>query len=105
MNNTILKLATDLEDILGNMKYHHQDSGISKTVFMLVLLDHDSMTSERDPSILYNLSRESADALHYFEVGHRPRGGVRKHEIAPPRQWHAIHRIYVGPLGSWLKEK
>jgi hypothetical protein len=101
----ILSFSASPEVALGNTKYHHQDSYIPNTGFMLVLLDHASRKNERDPSILYNLSREFAHELHYFEVGHRPRRDIRKHEIASPGQWHSKHRIHVGPLGSWLKEK
>jgi hypothetical protein len=57
---TTLKLATYLEEALGNTKYHHEDSEIPITIFMLVLLDHGSRTSERDPSIFYYLSRDFA---------------------------------------------
>jgi hypothetical protein len=52
MNYTTLKLATDLEEASGNTKYHHQDSVIPNTVFILIFFDHGSMTNERDPSIL-----------------------------------------------------
>jgi hypothetical protein len=55
MHYTTLKLATDLEDILGNTKYHHQDSDIPNTGFILVFFYDDSRTNERDPAILYNL--------------------------------------------------
>jgi hypothetical protein len=72
---------------------------------MLVLLDHGSRTNERDPSILYNLSREFAHELHFFEVYHLPRRGIMKHEISSPGQWHYKHMIHVGTLGSWLKGK
>jgi hypothetical protein len=44
------------------------------------------MTTERKPSILYNLSREFAHELHYFEVGHQPRKYITEHEIASPGQ-------------------
>jgi hypothetical protein len=56
---------------------------------MLVLLNHGSRTNERDPSILYNLSREFAHELHYFEVGHQPRSDIREHQIASPGQWNS----------------
>jgi hypothetical protein len=72
---------------------------------MLVLLGHVSRKNESDPSILYNLSREFAHELHYFEVDHLPRRDIRKHEIASPGQWHFKHRIRVGYLGSWIKDK
>jgi hypothetical protein len=68
MNYTTLKLATYLEEALGNTKYHHQDSGIPDTIFMAVLLDHGSRTNKRDPSIFYNLSREFANIVYYFIV-------------------------------------
>jgi hypothetical protein len=48
---TTLKLATYLEEALGNTKYHHQDSVIPNTGFMLVFLEHGSRTNGRDPSI------------------------------------------------------
>jgi hypothetical protein len=51
INYTTLKLATYLEEALGNKKYHHHDSGIPNTGLMLDLLDHGSRTNERDPSI------------------------------------------------------
>jgi hypothetical protein len=50
---------------------------------MLVILDHGSKTNERDPSILYNLSREFAHELHYFEVGHQ-------------------HFLLSGPVGAFV---
>jgi hypothetical protein len=80
----ILSFSASLEVALGNTKYHHQDSGIPNTGFMLVLLDHGSRTNERDPSIFYNFSREFPHELHYFEVGHRPRREIREHKIASP---------------------
>jgi hypothetical protein len=67
---------------------------------MLVVLDHESRKNKRDPSILYNLSREFAHDLRYFEVAHQPIRDIRKHEIASPGQWNSKHRIHVGPLGS-----
>jgi hypothetical protein len=66
---------------------------------MLVLLDHGSSKNERDSSTLNDLAREFAHKLNYSEVGHLPRKGVRKHEIASPGQWHSKHRIHIGPLG------
>jgi hypothetical protein len=66
INYTTLKLATYLEEALGNKKYHHLDSGIPSTRLMAVLLDHGSMTNERDSYIFYNLSLEFAHKLHYF---------------------------------------
>jgi hypothetical protein len=72
---------------------------------MLVLLDHGSRKKQRDPSIFYNLSRDFAHELHYFEVGQQPRRDIREHEIASPGQWHYKDRINVGPIGSLLKEK
>jgi hypothetical protein len=74
-------LVTDLKEILGNTKYHHQCGGIPETGFMLVLLDHGSMTNERDQSSFYNLSIEFAHKIQYFDVGHLPRRGFRKHKI------------------------
>jgi hypothetical protein len=97
-------LVAYLEVALGNTKYHHQDSGIPNTGFMLVLLDNGSRTNERDPSIYNNLSGEFAHRLHYFEVGHLPGSGIRKHEISSSGQWHSKNSIYTGPLGSWLKD-
>jgi hypothetical protein len=88
---TTLKLATYLEEALGNTKYHHQDSGIPNTRFVLVFLEN---------GILYNLLSEFAHKLYYFEVGHLPRRGIRKHQISSPGQWHSNHRILVDPLGS-----
>jgi hypothetical protein len=105
MHDTTLKLATDLEDALGETKYHHLHSGIPNTVFMLFLLDRGSRTNDRDPSIVYNLYREFAHELHYFEVGHRPRANISGQEIVLPGQWYSKHRIHVGPLVSWLKYK
>jgi hypothetical protein len=64
INCTTLKLATYLEEALGNTKYHHQDHGIPNTICMSVLLDNGSRTNERDPSIFYNLSGEFAHKLH-----------------------------------------
>jgi hypothetical protein len=93
------ELATYLEEALGNTKYHHQDSGIPKTVFIPVLLDRGSRTTGGDSFIFYKLSGEFAHKLHYFEVGRLPRSGIRKHEISSPGQWHSKHRIHVGPLG------
>jgi hypothetical protein len=78
INYTTLKLATYLEEALGNNRYHHLGSGIPNTIFMSVLLDHESRKNERDPSIFYNLSGEFAHKLHYFKVGHLPRRGIRK---------------------------
>jgi hypothetical protein len=68
MNYTTLKLSTYLEDILGDIKYYHQNRGIPNTRFMLVLFDHGSRKNERDPSIFYNLSSEFAHKLYYFKV-------------------------------------
>jgi hypothetical protein len=34
------EVGTDLEEILGSTRYHHLDSGIPNTGFILVLLDH-----------------------------------------------------------------
>jgi hypothetical protein len=101
----ILCFSASLEVALGNTRYYHHDSYIPDTGFMLVLLDHGPRTNERDPSILYNLSRDFAHELHYFEVGHRPRRDIRKHEIASPGKWNSKQRIHVGPLESWLKDK
>jgi hypothetical protein len=39
------------------------------------------MTKERDPSILYCLSGQFTHTLHYFKLGHLPRGGIRKLKI------------------------
>jgi hypothetical protein len=55
---------TYLEEASANTKYHHQHRGIPNTRFMSVLVDHGSSTNERDPYILYNLSREFAHKLH-----------------------------------------
>jgi hypothetical protein len=79
MNYLTLKLATYLEDALGNKKYHHLGSGIPNTRLMSVLFDHGSRTkNERDPSIFYSLSNEFAHDLHYFKDGHLPRTGIWK---------------------------
>jgi hypothetical protein len=51
MNYLTLKLATYLEEALGNKKYHHLVSGIPNTRLMLVLFYHGSRTKERDPSV------------------------------------------------------
>jgi hypothetical protein len=51
INYTTLKLATYLEDALGNKKYHHLGSGIPNTRLISILFDHGSMTNETDPSI------------------------------------------------------
>jgi hypothetical protein len=88
INYTALKLATYLEDALGNKKYHHLDSGIPNTRLMLVLLVHGSRKNETDPSISYSLSKAFANKLHYFKAGHLPRRDIRKHEISSPGQWH-----------------
>jgi hypothetical protein len=79
INYTTLKKATHLKLALGNTKYHHQDGGIPNTEITLVLLDHGWITDDRDPSILYKLSRKLAQKLHYFETGHPPKIGIRKH--------------------------
>jgi hypothetical protein len=65
----------------------------------------DQGPMKRDPSTFNNLATYFVHELYYFEVGHFPRRGVLKHEIAPPGKWHSKHRINVGPLGSWLKDK
>jgi hypothetical protein len=95
--SVILSFSASLDVALGNMKYHHQESGIPNTGFMLVLLDHGSRKNERDTSI-YNLSREFSHKLHYFTCGHRPRRYIRKHTIASPGQWHSKHNINAIPL-------
>jgi hypothetical protein len=105
INYTTLKLATYLEEALGNTKYRHQDSGIPNTRFMLVLLYHGSRKTSGDPYIFYKLSGEFAHRLHYFEVGHLSRRGIRKHEISSPGQWHSKKSIHVGRIGSWIKYK
>jgi hypothetical protein len=64
------ELATYLEEALGNTKYHHQDRGIPKTVFIPFLLDYGSRKTGGDFFIFYKLSGEFAHKLHYFEVGH-----------------------------------
>jgi hypothetical protein len=56
MNYTTLKLATYLEEALGNKKYHHLGGGIPNTRLMSVLFDHGSSKNERDASFFYNLS-------------------------------------------------
>jgi hypothetical protein len=46
---TLLRsLATYLEVALGNTTYQHQDSGITNTYIAWNLLNHVSMTDERD---------------------------------------------------------
>jgi hypothetical protein len=70
INYTTLKLATYLEEALGNKKNHHLGSGIPNKGLMLVLVDHGSSINERDPNIHFNLSKEFAHKLHYFKVGH-----------------------------------
>jgi hypothetical protein len=60
INNTTLKLATYLEEGVGNKKYHHWDSGNENTRFMLVFLDHCARTNERYRSIFYNISQAFA---------------------------------------------
>jgi hypothetical protein len=45
INYTTLKLATYLEEALGNKKYHNQCSGNANTGFMSVFLDHCSRTN------------------------------------------------------------
>jgi hypothetical protein len=40
INYTTFKLATYLEEALGNTKYHHLGSGIPNTRFMSFLSDH-----------------------------------------------------------------
>jgi hypothetical protein len=42
---TTSKLASDLEEALGNKKYHHQDRGIPNTRLMSVPLDHGARTT------------------------------------------------------------
>jgi hypothetical protein len=51
INYLTLKLATYLEEALGNKKYHHLGSGIPNTRLISILFDHGSMTNETDPSI------------------------------------------------------
>jgi hypothetical protein len=68
-------------------------------------LDHGSRTNKSESSTFNNLATVFAHELHYFEVGHLPIRGVRKHEIASPGQWNSKDRIHVDPHGSWLKEK
>jgi hypothetical protein len=68
INYTTLNLATYLEVALGNTKYHHEDGGIPNIGITLVLLDNGSRTDERDPSIVYKLSRKFDHKLHYFEA-------------------------------------
>jgi hypothetical protein len=46
INNITLKLATYLEEALGNKKYHHLCSGISNTGLISVLIDHGSRTNK-----------------------------------------------------------
>jgi hypothetical protein len=96
-------LVTYLEETLGNKKYHHLGSSIPNTRLISILFDHGSRTNETDPSIFKSLSKEFAHKLHFFEVGHLPRRGIRKHEIASPGQLHSKNRINVSPIGSWLK--
>jgi hypothetical protein len=106
INYTTLELTTYLKEALGNTWYHHQDSGITNSRFMSVLLNHGSRTTnERDPSIFYNLYIEFGHKLHYFRVGHLPRRGIRKHEVSSPEPWHSMHKIHVSPLGSLIKDK
>jgi hypothetical protein len=104
INYTTLELATYLEESLGITKYHHQENGIPIKIFMSVLSDHGSRTNERDPSIFHKLSRELAHKLHYFRVGHLPKGGIRKHMVSSPGQWHYKLKIHVSSLESWLKD-
>jgi hypothetical protein len=78
INYTTLKLTTNLEEALGNNKYHNLGSGITSTSFILVLLDHCSRTNIRDSSIFYNLSGEFAHKLHYFKVDYLPRRPLGK---------------------------
>jgi hypothetical protein len=105
INYTTLKLATYLEDTLGNKKYHHLVSGIPNTGLISILFDHGSRINEMDASIFYNLYGEFAHDLHYFKVGHRPRRDIRKHEIASPGQLHSKNRINVSPTGSCINKK
>jgi hypothetical protein len=90
INYTTLKLATYLEVALGNTKYHHQDSGIPNTGFMLILLYHGSRTSERDPYMYNNISGEFAHKLHYFEVGHLGRSRTRDQAKQGPGRMKTI---------------
>jgi hypothetical protein len=66
INYTTLKLATYLEEELGNTKYHHQESGIPNTRFVLVLLDYGSRTTKRYPSISNNLSGDNNKHLLFL---------------------------------------
>jgi hypothetical protein len=103
---TTLEFATYLEEALGVTKYHHQDSGITNSGLMSVLLNHRSRTThERNPSIFYNNSREFSHKLHYFRVGHLPRRGNRKHKVSSPGPWHSKPNIHVSPIGSLIKDK
>jgi hypothetical protein len=61
-----------------NTKYNHQNGGIPNIGITLVLLNRGSRTVERDLYILYKLSGQFAHKLHYFQVGHLPRSGIRK---------------------------
>jgi hypothetical protein len=94
-----------VEETLEITKYHHQDSGIPSTRLMPVLLNHGSITNERDPSIFHNLSGEFAHKLHYFKVGYISRRDIRKQYVSSHGQWHYKHLIHVSPIGSLLSDK
>jgi hypothetical protein len=59
--------------------------------FLWLPLNNWSMTDERDPSILYNLSGQLTHELHYFKLGHLPRSGIMKLKISSPIWWHSKH--------------
>jgi hypothetical protein len=103
INYTTLKLATYLEEALGNTKYHHQDRGIPNARFMSDLLDHGSRTNERDPSI-FIIFLESLPMNHTTLKYGLPRRGIRNDKISSPGAWHSKHKIHVSPLGLWLKD-
>jgi hypothetical protein len=65
----ILSFSASLEVALRTTKYHHQEGGIPNTGITSILLDHGSLTDERDTSIFNKLYGQFAHKLHYFKVG------------------------------------
>jgi hypothetical protein len=79
INYTTLKLATYIEEALGNTKYHHQGRGIQNTRVVSVLPDHCSTTNERDTSIF--ITFPEILPINYTTLKYvLPRRGIRSHK-------------------------
>jgi hypothetical protein len=85
MNYTTSNLATYLEVVVGRKKYNHEDSDIPRTGIRFVVFDNGSMVYDRDPFIVYTLSRQFGHESHYFKLCHLRRSGIRTHRIESPR--------------------